>query len=78
LKLKADFGTPEFWREYADILSAKAQPKKVTSRNFVSLIDNYHRSPHYCRLKPRTALDYDKYLTFFCTILGDANPALMK
>jgi integrase len=78
LKLKADFGTPEFWREYADILSGKAEPKKVHFRNFLSLIDNYHRSPRYRRLKPRTALDYDKYLTFFCSIMGDANPSQMK
>jgi hypothetical protein len=78
LKFQNEFGTPEFWKEYSDILNEKEQPKRVIVRNFTALIDSYHKSPRYKKLKPRTGLDYDKYLTFFKSIMGDANPASMK
>lgn len=78
LKLANEFGTPEFWMEYADILAGKEKPKRVTSRNFAALVADYRKSPRYRRLKPRTALDYDKYLEFFLSIMSDANPANMK
>ncbi|MCE8513571.1 tyrosine-type recombinase/integrase [Ruegeria pomeroyi] len=77
-KFQNEFGTPEFWKEYAGILSGERQPQRVVSRNFSALVDHYRRSPKYRRLKPRTALDYDKYLDFFNSIMGDANPAAMK
>ena len=77
-KFQSEFGTPEFWKEYSDILSGKEKPKRVISRNFAALIENYRKSPRYKNLKPRTALDYDKYLNFFCSIMSDANPASMK
>ncbi|MCF2904631.1 tyrosine-type recombinase/integrase [Octadecabacter sp. CECT 8868] len=79
-KIKNEFGSPEFWAEYSDILNGAIKPKSkfVSSRNFSSLIDHYHKSPRYRRLKPRTALDYDKYLSFFKSIMGDANPAKMQ
>ncbi|KIN79002.1 tyrosine-type recombinase/integrase [Sulfitobacter mediterraneus] len=77
-KLVTEFGTPEFWKEYSDILSGNEAPKRVTSRNFSSLISQYRKSPRYKNLKPRTALDYDKYLDFFEKIMGTANPSNMK
>jgi len=77
-KFRNEFGTPEFWTEYAEILSGKAAPSKVHARSFESLIASYRKSPRYKRLKPRTALDYDKYLDFFVSIMGDVNPANMK
>jgi integrase len=77
-KLAHEFGTPEFWKEYADILAGEAKPARVTSRSFAALIDDYRKSPRYKRLKPRTALDYDKFLDFFRSIMGDANPVAMK
>ncbi|MBY6089505.1 tyrosine-type recombinase/integrase [Maritimibacter alkaliphilus] len=77
-KFKNEFGSPEFWKEYADILGGKEKPQRVTSRNFRALVKIYHKSPKYARLKTRTALDYDKYLEFFVSIMGDANPAAMK
>jgi len=76
-KFQNEFGTPDFWLEYADILSGKAEPKKVLSRNFSALIAHYRNSPRYKNLKPRTALDYDKYLNFFAEIMGEMNPARM-
>lgn len=78
LKFQSEFGTPEFWAEYADILSGKEKRKRVVSRNFEALVADYRKSPRYRNLKPRTALDYDKYLDFFVSIMGSANPASMK
>lgn len=77
-KFEHGFGTPEFWKEYADILACKDKPQRVTSRTFKALIKSYHQSPRYRNLKPRTALDYDKYLAFFLSILGDRNPARLQ
>lgn len=77
-KFENEFGTPEFWREYAGILSQKDKPRVVTSRTFHALIKTYHKSPRYANLKTRTALDYDKHLEFFASIMGDRNPAKMQ
>lgn len=77
-KFESEFGTPEFWKEYSDILSGKAESKRIVSRSFSALIAHYRKSPRYKNLKPRTALDYDKYLDFFLSIMGDANPARMQ
>lgn len=79
-KFQNEFGTPEFWQEYADILTGDAMPiePRISTRTFNALIKDYHRSPRYRKLKPRTALDYDKYLEFFRSVMGDANPAKMQ
>jgi hypothetical protein len=77
-KFEAEFGTPEFWHEYARILSQKDKPRTVVSRSFAALIDDYRKSPRYLNLKPRTGFDYDKYLDFFRQIMGEANPAKMQ
>ncbi len=77
-KFEYEFGTSAFWKEYADILSRNDKPRIVSSRTFHALIKNYHKSPRYRNLKPRTGLDYDKHLKFFATIMGDRNPAKMQ
>ena len=77
-KFQSEFGTADFWTEYAGILAQKDRPRKVVARNFGALIDHYRKSPRYKNLKPRTGLDYDKYLDFFREIMGDANPANMQ
>lgn len=77
-KIQNEFGTPEFWQEYATILNGEDRVGQIVSRNFNALIKSYHRSPRYKHLKPRTALDYDKYLEFFRERMGEANPATMK
>ena len=77
-KFESEFGTPEFWREYAGILSQRDMPRRVVSRNFGALIDSYRKSPRYRNLKPRTGLDYDKHLDWFREIMGEANPAKMQ
>ncbi len=59
LKFANEFGTLDFWKEYADILAGKEKPKRVKSGNFEALVADYRKSPSYTNLKPRTALDYD-------------------
>ncbi len=77
-KFRSEFGTPEFWQEYAEILNGDRKPVRVSSRTFDALISSYRASPRYRHLKPRTALDYDKYLDFFRSRMGAANPTKMK
>lgn len=77
-KFENNFGTPAFWKEYADILATKDKPQVLASRTFNALIKSYHKSPRYRNLKPRTGLDYDKHLEFFTSIMGDRNPANMQ
>ena len=77
-KFQSAFGTPDFWAEYANILSGQLGGKKLSTRNSFSLIESYRASPRYRNLKTRTAYDYDKYLDFFISIMGQANPALMQ
>ncbi|MCB1470860.1 MAG: tyrosine-type recombinase/integrase [Rhizobiaceae bacterium] len=77
-KIQSDFGSAKFWQEYADILNGGIEQPRVSTRSFDALVKSYHRSPRYKRLKPRTALDYDKYLGFFRDRMGAANPAAMK
>lgn len=77
-KIQNEFGTPAFWQEYAGILTGDAAEARISTRSFDVLIKSYHKSPRYARLRPRTALDYDKYLEFFRTRMGSVNPAAMK
>ncbi len=77
-KFQSEFGSPEFWQEYAGILSQNNAPNKIAYRNFGALIDDYRKSPRYRNLKPRTGLDYDKHLDFFREIMREANPAKMQ
>ncbi len=78
MKFSSEFGTAEFWKEYADILAGRERPKRVTVRSFEALVADYRSSPRYITLKPRTALDYDKYLDFFCSVVGSASPMKMQ
>lgn len=77
-KIQNDFGSAAFWQEYAEILTGDIQQPRVSTRSFDALVKSYHESPRYKRLKPRTALDYDKYLAFFRERMGPANPVAMK
>ena len=58
-KFQNEFGTPDFWQEYASILSGEEKPNRIIARSFAALVQDYRKSPRYLRLKPRTALDYD-------------------
>lgn len=76
-KIDSEFNTQEFWAEYAAILSGE-QKSKVLRRNFSALIRSYHKSSRYKNLKPRTALDYDKYTAFLKDRLGSLNPVHLR
>lgn len=77
-KFQSDFGTPEFWKEYADILAGAEPSTFIVRHSFEELVKRYRQSPRYRNLKPRTALDYDKYLDFFVERMRQANPSQMK
>lgn len=77
-KFESEFGTPAFWKEYADILSSKDKHPVIANRSFRALVKSYRQSPRYRNLKPRTGPDYDKHLDFFVSIMGDRNPAKMQ
>lgn len=76
-KIENEFDSPEFWAEYAAILQGE-EKSKVLRRSFSALIRSYQKSPRYKNLKPRTALDYDKYTAFIDDRLGPLNPAHLQ
>lgn len=76
-KIQNDFDTPEFWAEYAAILRGE-KTSKVLRRSFSALIRSYQKSPRYKNLKPRTALDYDKYTAFIEDRFGPLSPANLQ
>ncbi|WP_299632018.1 tyrosine-type recombinase/integrase [uncultured Roseobacter sp.] len=76
-KIENEFDTPDFWAEYAAILKGE-QKAKVLRRSFSALIRSYQKSPRYKNLKPRTALDYDKYTAFIGERFGPLNPTHLQ
>ncbi|WP_299663913.1 tyrosine-type recombinase/integrase [uncultured Ruegeria sp.] len=75
-KFKNQELNPEFYREYSDILSAKAtKPPKHT---FKALIMDYEKSHKFKKLSVRTKSDYTKYLGNIEDIFGKTNPSLMQ
>jgi len=67
-RIKAEFGTPEFWAEYA--LLQKGTPPAPSGHSFKALIADYRRSDRFTKLAPRTKSDYDKVLSFIEDRLG--------
>lgn len=66
-RIEAAEGTPEFDREYWEILSGKRVQAK-TSWN--ALIDDYRTSDRWTGLKPRTRSDYDKVMGYLREKVG--------
>ncbi|WP_127110426.1 site-specific integrase [Pararhodobacter zhoushanensis] len=75
-RIQADFGTPEFWAEYAIALKGRAPVRP--GKTFTALIESYKRSNRFSRLAPRTKADYDKVLTFIVDRIGGLDPAKMQ
>jgi integrase len=67
-------GTPDFDREYWEILSGKRVQRK-TSWN--ALIDDYRTSDRWKGLKPRTRADYDKVMTYLLEKVGSRSVAAL-
>ena len=66
-RIRAAEGTPDFDREYWEILSGRRAEAK-TSWN--ALIDSYMRSDRWTNLKPRTRGDYERVLRYLQEKIG--------
>lgn len=66
-RIKAAEGTPDFDREYWEILTGKRMQAK-TSWNV--LMDDYRTSDRWRDLKPRTRSDYDKVMDYLREKIG--------
>ncbi|MGO4852699.1 site-specific integrase [Phaeovulum sp. W22_SRMD_FR3] len=67
-RIKASEGTPDFDREYWDILTGRRIQIKTSWR---TLIGDYMTSDRWLRLKPRTRADYDRVMTYLIEKIGD-------
>lgn len=66
-RIYAAEGTPDFDREYWEILTGKRTQAKTS---FNALIDDYLTSDRWKALKPRTRADYEKVLSYFREKIG--------
>ena len=60
-RITAEKGTPEFDRQYWDILSGRTL---TCATSWTALIASYRRSDRWASLKPRTRADYEKVLIY--------------
>lgn len=75
-KIQSDFGTPEFWAEYALILRGKAKPPP--KQTLAGLTDSYRRSQRFTKLARRSRIDYEKVLSLIDARMGNLDPAKMQ
>jgi integrase len=73
-RIHAPEGTPEFDREYWDILSGKRMQSKTS---WGALMDDYRKSDRWNDLKPRTRADYDKVMTYLREKVGTRSVAAL-
>lgn len=73
-KVSAEEGTPEFDRQYWEILTGK---RADTKRSFKALIEIERQSDHWRDLKPRTRADYEKIFTYLAEKVGARDVARM-
>jgi integrase len=73
-RIHAAEGTPDFDREYWDILTGKRAQAK-TSWN--ALMDDYRTSDRWTGLKPRTRADYDKVMGYLREKVGNRRVAAL-
>jgi len=66
-RITATEGTPEFDRQYWEILSGK---RAEASKSWTKLIASYRRSNRWANLKPRTRADYEKVLVYLEKKIG--------
>jgi hypothetical protein len=66
-RINAAEGTPDFDREYWEILSGKRAHAKTS---WAALMDDYRTSDRWTSLKPRTRADYDKIMTYLREKVG--------
>ena len=66
-RITAKAGTPEFDRQYCEILSGK---RAEDARSFRMLIESYRKSERRTSLKPRTQADYQRVLEYLNKRVG--------
>lgn len=66
-RIKAAAGTPDFDREYWEILTGR---RAAARTSFKALIASYRQSDRWTGLKPRTRADYEKVLLYIEDKLG--------
>lgn len=74
-RITAPEGTPEFDRQYWEILTGRRTQSK-TSWN--ALIADYRRSDRWARLKPRTRFDYEKVMIYLEERIGTRDVKELK
>ena len=77
IRIRAEYGTAEFAREYALALQG-APVANATGRTFLNLIRSYQKSTRWTKLAPRTQADYGKVLAYIAEKFGKHNPADMQ
>ncbi len=60
VRIKAEPHEPEFWQIVAR-LNGEPPPQSAKG-TFTALIEDYRKSPEYASLKPKTRVDYDRYM----------------
>jgi integrase len=76
VRIVSEFGTPEFWAEYArHVNGAPVAPKGYS---FKALIHSYRTSDRFTTKAQRTRQDYDKILTYLHDKWGDHDPRRLK
>lgn len=76
-KIDAEFGTPQFWAEYSQLLNGPAH-KAPKTHTWSRLIDKYFDGPRFTQRAPRTQSDYRKYMEKLRMMLGEDDPAGMR
>lgn len=67
-RITAEAGTPDFDRQYWDILTGKRAERKTSWK---ALIASYRASDRWSGLKPRTRADYERVLLYLEDKIGD-------
>lgn len=71
-RIHAEFGTPEFWAEYA--LHLRGRPP-VPKRNIRGLVQRYKDSPKWAGLSANTKRSYTRHLDWLIDMAGEHDPA---
>ncbi len=73
-RINANEGTPEFDRQYWEILSGK---RAVGKTSWDALIASYRKSDRWSSLKPRTRADYEKVMTYLAEKIGKSDTSTL-
>ena len=74
-RLKAEFGTPEFFVEL-EAIDSETKSKEAKPGTLGALIESYRRSAGFQSLKPRTKSDYQKVLDYLQPLAPSPLPEL--